>query len=100
METAAKTREYYGYDEVREWPMVDGWSVCPDTPYFKVSCHHEARIGPSVLFGRGAKVKAEAVVEAGAVVGSRAVVGPNAKIRYDAGIGSGAVVEADAVAGA
>ena len=91
METAAKTREYYAYDEVREWPMVDGWSVCPADPNFRASIHHEARIDPSVLIGRGAVIKAVAVVEAGAVIGSGAVV------EADAVIGSGAVVEADAV---
>ena len=82
METKTETREYYRYDEIREWPMVYGRSVCPDDPRYHVCVRSKANIHPSVLLGSGAAVGAGATVEDGATIESDAV------------IGSGAVVEA------
>ena len=110
-ETAAKTREYYRYDEICSWSVIGGWFVNPDNPRYHVCVCSEAYIHPSVLLGHGVKIESlaridyDAVVMAGASigyeakVGAKAVVGAGATVEIAARVGTCAVVEKWAVVG-
>ena len=99
MEMETEARSYYRYDEICSWPVIGGWSVCPDNPRYHVCVCSEAYIYPSVLLGSEARVEAGAAVKAGAVVGCGAKVGAGVRVESGAVVESEAVVESGEVVG-